>query len=141
MKCAFLPYIVLIAVSACSLGGASAKPDIRACWKYVSNVSGHTKVKNVEFIYLRGETVVIPSLICQNLRMQGVDFSSSALHEVKTLERRDVSVPLGVRGSILMDILNQPSPNVIEIRVVKILSSTKLTQARSLLLMDRMRVK
>jgi hypothetical protein len=73
--------------------------------------------------------------------MQGVDFSSSALHEVKTLERRDVSVPLGVRGSILMDILNQPSPNVIEIRVVKILSSTKLTQARSLLLMDRMRVK
>lgn len=131
--------IALLAVSACSPNEAAKRSNLNICWNGVLNESGHIRINMAEFIYLRGGTIVIPSFICKDLRMQAVQFSSSALQDLKTMERRESAVPLGIRSSILFDVVGQQSRNVIEINVLSLSSYTKLNQDRSSLVMNRVR--
>lgn len=123
--------LIFLSFGACSDANLSSRTQLNSCWKNVSKYSSHFKIDFVEYIYLRGETIIIPSVNCVKIRMQAREFSKGALKQLREIEYRDSSIPLRLRGSIIFDVVDQKTSKVIEIKVISLPVYTKLDRIKS----------
>lgn len=130
-------FLLCLALLGCADVKASAELRIIACWKGSSRQGTHILIKSLDFLYLRGQTILAPSVTCEGLRIQGMRFSHSAIREINNLAFRNFSAPLGFNGSVLIDAVKQPNDSVIEVDVLHIFNSSELGKDQSLRLLDQ----
>ncbi|QNQ10004.1 hypothetical protein [Sphingomonas alpina] len=109
----------------------SEKHNIGICWNHVRSVGKNVAIDDVDFIYLRGETIVIPSFKCRKLRIQAKQISESSLSELRNIEYRNIEGILGLRGSVLFSDIRPDSNGVIEVNIISIAIHDRLNPGKS----------
>lgn len=128
-----LPFLV----AGCSSGQPAARSMVADCWEGVRGQGNHLQIEGAKFIYLRGATIVAPSPKCKGVRLQGVDFSKKSREILEKIEYRDLTDPLGVRGTLEFTLAPRRSAGVIEASIIDIDDYSKLDVRESRAIMKR----
>lgn len=118
-------------VAACSSEADRAQDHVARCWIAIPESDNRVRLHDAEAIYLRGETVIVPSSRCDGERLQSVDQTLSVEAVLNRLGRRNVQTPLGFRATILATVLRRPSPHVVEIKLIELNDLEALSQPQS----------
>jgi hypothetical protein len=131
-----------LVLSAVLLGGCTSELDsaqerLLQCWKAERVGADRIKISGAEMIYLRGESVVVPSATCQGARLQVVDEAQSVVEVLDKIEHRNTASPLGFRGDILVEVVRIASRDVTEVNMLQLRDHDLLEPGESVEVLNR----